>query len=70
MVLGIRGGECEEFLCKEMAGLKEMLAKVLRFLLISDGDNDHGDGRAVVAGSLTLREEDVHRPFVAPISKW
>ena len=53
-----------------MAGLKEMLAKVLRFLLISDGDNDHGDGRAVVAGSLTLREEDVHRPFVAPISKW
>lgn len=68
--MGIRGGEFEEFICKAMAGLKEMLAKVLRFLLISNGDSDHGDGRAVVVGSLTLREKDVHRPFVAPISKW
>lgn len=55
---------------KTMVGLKEMLAKLLRFLLISNGGNDHGDIRAVVAGSLTLKENDVNRPFVAPISKW
>lgn len=48
-------------MCMPMAGLKEILASVIRWLLGS-GDGDHGDGDAVLAGSLTLKDKNDEAP--------
>jgi hypothetical protein len=48
-------------MCKAMAGLKNMLASVVKWLLGS-GDGDHGDGDAVLAGSLMLKDKKVEAP--------
>lgn len=48
-------------MCIPMAGLKNMLTRVVRWLLGS-GDGDHGDGDAVLAGSLMLKEKKDEAP--------
>jgi hypothetical protein len=44
-----------------MVRLKEMFASVVKWLLGS-GDGDHGDGDAVLAGSLMLKDKKDEAP--------
>lgn len=48
-------------MCIPMARLKKMLASVTKWLLGSS-DGDHGDGDAVLAGSLMLKDKKDEAP--------